>query len=171
MSLYEDANVKTPRKCSPFRPKSIPATVRQLADELLVYDPRTCKAHCLNETAAQIWRLCDGTKTVSEIATIVRRQQYVDFDEATLWIALTKFADAGLLQNPRDRLPPAVDLKKRRIMKVGAMAATLAVPTIASILVPKAEAAASCATVGQSCNSIPCCTPLLICVANLCVGV
>ncbi|MCV4613842.1 PqqD family protein, partial [Escherichia coli] len=41
--------------------------------ELLVYDLQTDRAHCLNETAAAVWRACDGTKSVNEIAAAVGR--------------------------------------------------------------------------------------------------
>ena len=53
------------------------ALITKEADgELLVYDEQRDRAHCLNETAAAVWRLCDGHTTVSEIAqAIASRQQ------------------------------------------------------------------------------------------------
>jgi hypothetical protein len=35
-------------------------TVRVLGDETLVYDQERHKAHCLNATAALVWRHCNG---------------------------------------------------------------------------------------------------------------
>jgi hypothetical protein len=35
-------------------------TVRELAEETLVYDKERHKAHCLNRTAACVWKHCDG---------------------------------------------------------------------------------------------------------------
>ena len=41
---------------------------KDIDGELLIYD-RTCdRAHCLNGTAAAIWKLCDGRRSVAEIA-------------------------------------------------------------------------------------------------------
>ena len=34
--------------------------IEELGDELLVYDERTQRAHCLSATAARVWRACDG---------------------------------------------------------------------------------------------------------------
>ncbi|HBB89829.1 MAG TPA: hypothetical protein DC047_19660 [Blastocatellia bacterium] len=41
---------------------------KEVDGELLVYDVTRDKAHCLNETAAAVWRLCDGRSSVSEIS-------------------------------------------------------------------------------------------------------
>ena len=42
--------------------------VKEVDGETLVYDLTTDKAHCLNETAARVWKNCDGRKNVSEIS-------------------------------------------------------------------------------------------------------
>jgi hypothetical protein len=42
--------------------------VRELADEVLVYDLANDEAHCLNETAAFVWMRCDGRNTPRDIA-------------------------------------------------------------------------------------------------------
>ena len=34
--------------------------VQELPDEVLVYDLRKHKAHCLNQTAAFVWNHCNG---------------------------------------------------------------------------------------------------------------
>ena len=41
---------------------------KEVEGELLVYDVTRDKAHCLNETAAAVWHLCDGRRSVSEIS-------------------------------------------------------------------------------------------------------
>ena len=52
------------------------ALITKEADgELLVYDEQRDRAHCLNETAAAVWRLCDGHTTVSEIAQAIASSQ------------------------------------------------------------------------------------------------
>ncbi len=36
--------------------------IQELPEEVLVFDLSTAKAHCLNHTAALVWRRCDGKK-------------------------------------------------------------------------------------------------------------
>jgi hypothetical protein len=48
--------------------------LRKLDDELLIYDPQRHEGHCLNSTAAAVWRLCDGKNSPLNIAGIVSRQ-------------------------------------------------------------------------------------------------
>jgi hypothetical protein len=45
----------------------------RLGDELLVYVPRTDTAHALNRSAAAIWQLCDGTRTIADISREIGR--------------------------------------------------------------------------------------------------
>jgi hypothetical protein len=45
--------------------------VKELTDEVLVYDLKRDKAHCLNLAAAAVWKLCDGRSTAAEIASRV----------------------------------------------------------------------------------------------------
>ena len=41
--------------------------VRELDEEVLVYDLDTHRAVCLNGAAAAVWRLCDGRRTPDDI--------------------------------------------------------------------------------------------------------
>lgn len=41
---------------------------RPLPDELVLYDPETDKAYLLNRSAAAIWDLCDGERSLPELA-------------------------------------------------------------------------------------------------------
>ena len=45
--------------------------VEEMSGEILLYKTGTHKAVYLNETAALVWRLCDGTRTVKEIADLL----------------------------------------------------------------------------------------------------
>ena len=45
--------------------------VKELPDELLIYDLQSDKAHCLNETAALVWKNCDGHKTVEQLRELM----------------------------------------------------------------------------------------------------
>jgi hypothetical protein len=163
--------MKTDTARSSFAPKRKNVIVRQLSDEFLLYDEATNKAHCLNESAADIWHLCDGKRTVADIARVLEKESKSRVDEQMLWVALMKFENAGLLQNDIPRSHTGRRLSRREaVRKVGAAATALAVPVITSVLAPKAEAAVSCSTLGGPCNPRPCCAGMLLtCVAHTCV--
>ena len=73
---------------------------RRLGEEFAILDPSGQVVHVLNPSAAAVWVLCDGSRSVEEIATEVREAFGLgddvdlrpDVDEA-----LTAFADKGLL--------------------------------------------------------------------------
>ena len=55
--------------------------VRELPGETLVYDLENNKAHCLNGTAALVWRRCDGQTTVAELAQTLHEELGLPADE------------------------------------------------------------------------------------------
>jgi hypothetical protein len=150
---------------SRFVPKHRHGIVREVADDFIVYDEDTHRAHCLNSTAAQVWRLCDGKKNVAEITRAIEKDLQSPVGEDLVWVTLRKLWKSRLLQSPEHA---EILLSRRAVVRRIGMA-TLAVPIITSILVPKAEAAVSCSTVGGACNVRPCC-PGLFCspVVHIC---
>ena len=42
--------------------------IEDVSGELLIYDVNTNRAHCLNESAAAIWRHCDGSRSIDKFA-------------------------------------------------------------------------------------------------------
>jgi hypothetical protein len=155
---------------SSFVPRRKNVIVRELSDEFLVYDKTTNKAHCLNHSAAELWRLCDGKRNVSQIVSEMSKGME-NIDVPSVLLALAQLAKAGLLRNAADLSAGTANLSRRQALKkVGASAAAIAFPLITSVLVPKAEAAVSCSRLTQPCNPKPCCTGMgLTCVANVCV--
>jgi hypothetical protein len=139
---------------SVFAPKRKTAIVRQLSDELLVYDVKTNKAHCLNKTAAKVWQLCDGKMTVAEISKKIAKGTTPSRNEDLVWLAIERLSNAGLLEQSKT----TISTSRRAALRKLATATAIALPVIVSILVPTPAEAASCATVGQSCATIPCCT-------------
>jgi hypothetical protein len=45
--------------------------VEELGEEVLLYRPTTHKAIHLNGTAATIWKLCDGTRSLNDLVTLL----------------------------------------------------------------------------------------------------
>ena len=141
--------------------------VKQLHDETLVYDRATHKAHCLNHTAATIWKYCDGLSPVSEIARRAGKDLGSPINNEFVWVALKQLAETGLL-NEATELPVGIrNLSRRRMMKLG-LGAAMAVPLVISIIAPTTVQAASCIAPGLACiASAQCCS--LVCNAGTCV--
>jgi Coenzyme PQQ synthesis protein D (PqqD) len=154
---------------SDFVPRPKKAIVRQLRDEFLVYDQETNRAHCLNQKAAEIWKLCDGKRNVAEIVEAAKKQSKPNVPEEMVWTALVNLGRAGLLQNDVELSRTTVDVSRRQAMRQVGTAAVLAVPAIASILVPRADAAVSCSPLLGPCNPKPCCGTG-VCVNHLCAA-
>ena len=71
--------------------------VEELADETLVYDLQTHKAHSLNPTAALVWRHCDGQTTVSEVARIVHQNLNAPNSNDLVLLAIERLKNANLM--------------------------------------------------------------------------
>jgi hypothetical protein len=154
--------------------------IQELPDELLVYDLDRHRSHCLNRTAALVWRHCDGKTTVLEMTTLLQREFAEPFDEDVVWLALKRLQRARLLQDPAD-LPESGSSSRRALMRRMAMVGGAAL--VASIPVPSARAAAASAggtgspcTKNKDCISNHCCNlgiGNMICTVNCgseCIG-
>jgi hypothetical protein len=53
-----------------------------LDDELVVYDTRLSQAYVLNSTAARIWSLFDGSRSVESVAGEIAADYALGFDQA-----------------------------------------------------------------------------------------
>src|SRR5947209_2676580 len=110
--------------------------VEDLQDEVLIYDELSARAHCLSGPAAMVWRSCDGTMGVAELATDL------NLDADSVKQALSELESNGLL----DSLAVLSNGNghTRREFSIGAVKAGAAVgaaPMIYSILTPTPAAA------------------------------
>jgi hypothetical protein len=123
--------------------------VEDVADEVLIYDQRNDKVHCLSREAAMVWRVCDGRTSSSGLAeSLELTQEAVD-------AAVDQLEAAELLES----LPvPGITRREVtiRMAKVGGVAA--AAPMIYSIMAPTPALAASQAfCLGLGCITIQGC--------------
>ena len=74
-------------------------TIVELDGEAVIYDEQTADLHHLNPTATIVFGLCDGTATVSELATDMAEafQVPVEEVESQLRSLLRSFRSQGLL--------------------------------------------------------------------------
>jgi len=137
--------------------------IQEVPDEVLVYDLETNKAHCLNQSAALIWRSCDGTNTVSEIAKLVGTQAGGKVSEDFVWLAIDQLSENRLLE--KDIAVSFAGQSRRDAIKKIGLATMVALPVIASLVAPQsALAAASCACTGNgNCRTQTGCLSTAIC--------
>src|ERR1700694_874954 len=111
--------------------------IHELPDEVLVYDRDRDKAHCLNQTAALVWKYCDGKTTVSNMALRLGRDLSTEHvDEKIVWYALDQLGKDHLLEEIVT--PPAMlaGMSRREMVRVLGVAAVVAVPLVTSLVGP-----------------------------------
>jgi coenzyme PQQ synthesis protein D (PqqD) len=134
--------------------------VKELPTETLVYDLDTDQAHCLNETAARVWKNCDGQRDVAELRRLLEKETNASVPEEVVWLALDQLEKFKLL----DKAPAQSffsGMNRREVVKRIGISA-LALPVIISIVAPDAKAQGSllppgaCCTNGNQCQSGTC---------------
>jgi hypothetical protein len=130
--------------------------INELPDEVLVYDLKTHQAHCLNNTAALIWRHCDGQRTVAEITQAIEVAERTLFDESAVWAALEQLNKSGLLVNKVVRPAEVPAFSRRRAMRKIGVGAAATLPLVMTIIAPSAAEAATCNSSANRDNQCPC---------------
>ncbi|MER3632345.1 MAG: hypothetical protein C4325_09415 [Blastocatellia bacterium] len=115
--------------------------VQELPNEVLVYDLERDEAHCLNETAAAVWRACDGKKSVPEIASAVRLSLGEHVSDDVIWLAIDDLAEHRLLEGKIDKRFDRIS--RREVIRRLGVASMAALPVIATLSAPKSVYAAA----------------------------
>jgi hypothetical protein len=130
--------------------------IKELPDETLIYDLDTDKAHCLNQTAALVWKNCDGRKTVSELRALLDEGASTQVPEEMVWLALDKLRKFDLLAQVPARPVGLSGVKRRELVKHIGLAA-LALPIIMSVSAPtSAQAGSPCSCTTNNCRPDGC---------------
>jgi len=141
--------------------------VQEADGELLVYDLRNGKAHCLTESAAFIWNCCDGMTSVEQIRRKVEEKFKTEVSEDFVLLALEELGREGLLESPVETGFGKISRREAlRKLGVGTM---IALPLVASLAVPNTALAAACC-VGLPCsNPAQCSLPCSVCSGGTCI--
>ena len=126
--------------------------VQEMPGEVLVYDMDSNKAHCLNETAALVWRSCDGVNTVEDIVKSFEQNGGTKVSEDFVWLAIDQLNSNGLLVGTIDS--KFAGQSRRDVLKKIGFASVIALPVIASLVAPQsvlANISCSCIT-GANCT-------------------
>jgi Coenzyme PQQ synthesis protein D (PqqD) len=133
--------------------------IKNLHDEVLVYDLKRNKAHCLNQPAAAIWHLCDGRNSPSEIATKLGQQTERKVDEDFVWLALDQLDRDYLLTQRLAWSSTESRVSRREAIRRIGLGAAIVLPIVASITAPTPAQAATCLARNQPCTtSAQCCS-------------
>lgn len=127
--------------------------VRELDDEVLVYDLHSHKAHCLNTTAARVWRRCDGRTRISEITQAIQGASGGSLDDEVVWFAIEQLERANLIDAATVRKSTSPRLSRRELIKKAGIAAAIALPLVTTIMAPRAVEAATCLPPNAACTS------------------
>jgi hypothetical protein len=132
--------------------------IRELDDETLVYDTERDEAHCLNQTAALVWKHCDGKTTAREAVQSLQSTLGVSVDADIVWLAVKQLQRFHLVESTAK-----APIVSRRALVLKYAPAALALPVIMSISAPTPAGAGSCALTNQSCVTLPCCSQFDFC--------
>src|SRR6185369_8928999 len=115
------------------KPNSLVARKNQLVtkdlpEETLVYDLRTNKAYCLNETASLVWKSCNGENEPADIAKLMANESNASVPEDLVWLAIEELRKNNLLEMPH-YLPRVTDgISRRKIIRRIGFATAMALP-------------------------------------------
>jgi hypothetical protein len=136
-------------------------TTRELPDETLVYDLEQHKLHCLNRTAALVWKHCDGHHDLPALEALVARELGLAAPEAAAAarLALEQLGRRKLLQEAVAPEPEDEHLTRRKALRKMAVAAAAAIPLVMSLKSPSVawaqQVTGGCQTV-EDCKPGPC---------------
>jgi hypothetical protein len=144
--------------------------VQELNGEILVYDLRDNRAMALNETSSAVWRACDGSNSVADIAKKLGSEDIV-------WLALAELKKEKLIDNIPAAPAELEGLSRRDVIKKVGLGSMIALPIIAGLIAPTAANAASSCVAGGGCTCNAAsggrqgqvCTPSVPCADGSCV--
>lgn len=123
--------------------------VQEMPDETLVYDMNTNKAHCLNQSAALVWKSCTGRASIADIMQQFESSGGGKVSEDFVWLAIDQLNENGLLEAAVE--PRFPGQSRRQALKTIGLASVVALPVIASLVAPSnAFAATSCGCVAPA---------------------
>jgi hypothetical protein len=125
--------------------------INELDDETLVYDLQRHEAHCLNQTAALVWRGCDGETTVAKMTDVIQKQLDTSVDVDIVWLAIKQLQRFHLIENGNAQVVAPFVSRRKLLLKYAP--AALALPVIMSIRAPTAAQVASCKHENEACSA------------------
>ncbi|MGV3720605.1 MAG: PqqD family protein [Actinomycetota bacterium] len=116
--------------------------VEALEGELVAYDLLTHQVSCLNATAALVWKLSDGSRTVDHLAAELAAETRLPRDPELVLLCLSRLQAANLLK-PASALP---NVTRRQVIQRLALTTSLAalLPVVTTVRAEAQTNLASC---------------------------
>src|SRR5947207_3496972 len=117
--------------------------LERAADEILAVKLATSEAHALNQSAAAVFELCDGTRSKGDMAAEIQRRTGLPADEGIVDLALAELLDAGLVV--LDAREASSTTTRRSLIRRFALSAAAAamLPVVETIVLPPTVAEAA----------------------------
>ncbi|MEO8071682.1 MAG: PqqD family protein [Acidobacteriota bacterium] len=116
--------------------------IQEMPDEILVYDLETNQAHCLNQTAASVWKNCDGVNSVTDIKLKLEKEFNSVIPEDFVWLAIDQLSKDKLLEKEIET--KISGLSRREVIKRIGFASMAALPVVAMLSFPQNALAVGC---------------------------
>jgi hypothetical protein len=117
--------------------------VQGVADELVVYDLERHRMHRLNQTAALVWRHCDGNTSVAQLARLVHEKFGVPKSEELVWYVLHRLAKTCLLQGEWKAPGVPSPITRRQLVHSLGRGLAILIPVVYTLIAPTPAMAAS----------------------------
>lgn len=133
--------------------------VREMDDEVLIYDRIANRAVCLNRAAWMVWNHCDGLTGVEQLRTQLSTHLAWGLPDGLVEQALKDLVAGGPLEPGPRVAAPGLTRRQWGARMAGALGAAL-IPSVIVLGAPTpAQAAASCRASGKQCTeSAQCCS-------------
>jgi Coenzyme PQQ synthesis protein D (PqqD) len=126
--------------------------VRELENEVLLYDLNHHKAYCLNQTSALVYQFCNGKNTVAEISDLMSKELKTLVSEELVWLGLRELKRQGLLENEGELSLQVAGLSRRELLKKARLSSMVLLPVTISIVAPTVANAATCIPYAANCD-------------------
>jgi hypothetical protein len=111
--------------------------IKDVGDQLVMFDQSGQRLHVLSRTSALVWRLCDGKRTVADLVELVGAEFGAPVNESLITLALEQLDEAHLLERPFAAATGDGGLSRRDLLhRAAAVAAGIMLPTITSCGMP-----------------------------------
>ena len=127
--------------------------VEDLETETVIYDEAANEAHCLDATAAFVWRRCDGERTIEQLRTELTQEIGQTVSKSEL-LGLIEMIEAKGLTEDSKSTGQVDSFSRRGVLRKAVVIGTLCV-TIQSIVAPTPAHAASCGSGGRNPSRTP----------------
>lgn len=117
--------------------------IQELDNEILIYDLDKNKAYCLNETSSLVWRLCDGSNSITDISQEIGKQLNIEANEDLVWLAIDQLKKEKLIANGDELTSKFEGISRREAIKKVGLATMIALPVVTGLTAPTAAFAQS----------------------------